>query len=316
LSFLHEEGQHAMLDEYQDILADPDLANNEPNFLYYALKKYSSARGAEVDARQREAEKTVGLLEISSQRGFDVDVQLFRLSDLREDFLDPRLRCLPDFDILARSDAYIMNIDYPLGVAAHELLSHVSSRVGRLLGVYVMGKAATLNGAVGDVMISSVVHDEHSDNTYLFQNAFNAMHVSPYMVLGSVLDNQKAVTVFGTFLQNPQYMDVFYEEGYTVLEMEAGPFLSAAYESVRPRRHPQNELVRLYESALDIGIIHYASDTPLSRGLNLGAGSLGYAGVESTYAASIAILQRIFRLEARRMESGIPFTRQLPVLDF
>jgi hypothetical protein len=150
----------------------------------------------------------------------------------------------------------------------------------------------------------------------LFQNAFNAMHVSPYMVLGSVLDNQKAVTVFGTFLQNPQYMDVFYEEGYTVLEMEAGPFLSAAYESVRPRRHPQNELVRLYESALDIGIIHYASDTPLSRGLNLGAGSLGYAGVESTYAASIAILQRIFRLEARRMESGIPFTRQLPVLDF
>jgi hypothetical protein len=270
----------------------------------------------EVDSRQQEAEHAIGMLEIASQRGFDVDVQLFKLSDLREDFLDPRLCCLPDFDILRRSDACIMNIDYPLGVAAHELLSHVSSRVGRLMGVYVMGKAATLNGAIGDVMISSVVHDEHSDNTYLFQNAFNAMHVSPYMVLGSVLDNQKAVTVFGTFLQNPQYMDVFYSEGYTVLEMEAGPFLSAAYESVRPRRHPQNELVRLYESALDIGIIHYASDTPFSRGQNLGAGSLGYAGVESTYAASIAILQRIFRLEARRLESGIPFTRQLPVLDF
>ena len=38
-------------------------------------------------------------------------------------------------------------------------------------GIYVMGKAATLNGRVGDVMISSVVHDEHSLNTYLCATA-------------------------------------------------------------------------------------------------------------------------------------------------
>ena len=51
---------------------------------------------------------------------------------------------------------------------------------------------------------------------------------------GSVLDNQKAVTVRGAFLQNPNYMGVFYREGYTVLEMEAGPYLSAIYEARRP----------------------------------------------------------------------------------
>ena len=74
-------------------------------------------------------------------------------------------------------------------------------------------KAATLNGQVGDVLISRVVHDEHSDNTYMLRNAFAAEDLIPYMERASVLDNQKAVTVRGAFLQNPNYMGVFYREG-------------------------------------------------------------------------------------------------------
>jgi hypothetical protein len=54
-----------------------------------------------------------------------------------------------------------------------------------------MGKAATLNGRVGDVMISSVVHDEHSQNTYLLRNCFASGDVQPYLEGGTVLDNQK-----------------------------------------------------------------------------------------------------------------------------
>ena len=94
-----------------------------------------------------------------------------------------------------------------------------------MLGVYVMGKAATLDGQVGDVMIPSVVYDEHSGNTFLFKNAsFPARR--PYLRHGTVFDNQKAVTVRGTFLQNREFMGVFYREGYTDLEMEAGPYLT------------------------------------------------------------------------------------------
>ena len=55
-----------------------------------------------------------------------------------------------------------------------------------------------------------------------------------WMEHGNVLDNQKAVTVLGTFLQNPNYMSVFYKEGYTDIEMEGGPYLSAIYEAFRP----------------------------------------------------------------------------------
>jgi len=167
-----------------------------------------------------------------------------------------------------------------------------------------MGKSASLNGVIGDVLIPSVVHDEHSKNTYLFQNCFSAQNIADDLVYGTVLDNQKAVSVRGTYLQSPRYMDVFYREGYTDIEMEAGPYMSAIYELFRPKRHPKNELVPLYGLPFDMGILHYASDTPLSKGKNLGTRSLSYYGMDPTYATSVAILKRIFELEKSRIGSS------------
>jgi hypothetical protein len=205
-------------------------------------------------------------------------------------------------EILQRSDALIVNIDYPLGLAAYNILAKVAENAGSVLGVYILGKAATLNAVRGDVMIPNVVQDEHSLNTYLFQNCFAADNVVPYLAYGSVLDNQKAVTVLGTFLQNARVMDVIYREGYTDIEMEAGPYLSAIYEMYRPQRHPRNELVNLYGVPFDIGVMHYASDTPLSKGKNLGAGTLSYSGMNSTYAGTVAIVRRILRREIARLQ--------------
>ena len=137
-----------------------------------------------------------------------------------------------------------------------------------------MGKAATLNGRRGDVMIPNVTYDEHSDNTYLYDNCFAADDVGKDLVYGTVLDNQKSVAVLGTYLQNAKVMEVIYREGYTDIEMEAGPYLSAVYELTRPKRHPIDEIVTLYNLPFDLGILHYASDTPLTKGENLGAGTL------------------------------------------
>ena len=214
----------------------------------------------------------------------------------------PRLN-KDDLSFLEKSDALILNIDYPLGLSAYNILGTISEHISRVQGIYLMGKAATLNGVIGDVTIPSVVHDEHSQNTYLFQNAFSASQVTPYLVYGTVLDNQKAFTVLGTYLQNAQLMDVFYREGYTDIEMEAGPYLSAVYEMSRPKRHPVNEIVNLYGIPFDLGILHYASDTPLSKGKNLGAGTMSYYGMDSTYATTTTILKRILHLERRRILS-------------
>jgi len=158
-----------------------------------------------------------------------------------------------------------------------------------------------LNGVRGDVIIPEVVYDEHSHNTYIFANNFTAKDVAPHLSFGTVLDSQKAVTVMGTFLQNKTIMDVIYREGYTDIEMEAGPYLSAIYELSRPQRYPINQIVNLNKLPFDLGIMHYVSDTPYTKGKNLGAGALSYFGMDSTYAVSLTILKRILSLEKMRI---------------
>ncbi|MBL8162313.1 MAG: hypothetical protein JNJ61_10040 [Anaerolineae bacterium] len=287
--------------EHYKAVSESDDRKSLDNFLYYVLKKYLADKGQSARASMAADEQVIGIQRAHSRYGFDLEAQVIQINKLRVDWMDARLRDVALADVLERSDALILNIDYPLGLAAYELLNRVTERVGHLAGVYVMGKAATLNGRIGDVMIPNVVHDEHSQNTYLFQNCFSAQSVAPHLTYGMVLDNQKGITVPGTFLQNPRYMSVFYHEGYTDIEMEAGPFLSSVYEAFRPKLHPYNEIVNLYGIGFDVGFLHYASDTPMSKGKNLGAGSLSYSGVDPTYATAIAILRRIFSQEALRM---------------
>lgn len=304
VDFMRQVQQQELLSEWQDI-QDRNVPSNRENFLYYTLKKFLAFdKGAELNTIRAKEERLSGIVRIPSDFSFDIDAQLIDLASVKPEWVDPRLR-RQDLELLSQSDALIVNIDYPLGMAAYMILSHLATRVGELRGVYIMGKSATLNGVIGDVIIPSVLHDEHSKNTFLFHNCFSAQNVSDDLIYGTVLDNQKAVSVRGTFLQTPGYMDVFYREGYTDIEMEAGPYLSAIYEVFRPKRYPENEIVNLYGLPFDLGILHYASDTPLSKGKNLGAGSLSYFGMDPTYATALAILKRIFDLEIRRIKENI-----------
>jgi hypothetical protein len=233
-----------------------------------------------------------------------VEANVIELSKLDPNTIDQRLApsdSNASLDFLKESNALILNIDYPLGYAAYNLLSKISESVTEILGVYSMGKAASLNGIRGDVVLPEVVYDEHSQNTYIFANNITADNIAPWLTFGTVLDNQKAVTVLGTYLQNKNIMDVIYREGYTDIEMEAGPYLSAVYELSRPQRYPINQIVNLNKLNFDLGIMHYVSDTPYTKGKSLGAGGLAYFGMDSTYAISIAILRRIIQLEEIRL---------------
>jgi hypothetical protein len=271
------------------------------NLLYYALSRYlrDGSAGTQ-EARQaamRQAQRAVGVLHVENPRYLDVAGQVFELKSLCPERFDPRVG-VEGLEILKESDAIVFNVDYPLGMAAYQIFTEAVANLGDLRGVYLMGKAATLNGQVGDVMIPNVVYDEHSQNTFLFRNCFRAGDVAPYLTQGSVFDNQKVVTVRGTFLQNRDFVSLFYKEGYTDIEMETGPYLSGVYEDIYPKRYPVNEIVNLFINApYDIGVIHYASDTPYSRRQSLLSKSLSYFGVDATYAASIAILRRILGQE-------------------
>ncbi len=303
LEFLRRRNFEDLAPRYDEAVAAADhgLATN---ILYYALRAFIHEPGTETAGRMtqvQESDAASGIRAIPSPGKIDVDAQVIELSMLRPEKLDPRVQ-IPGIERIVESPAVIVNIDYPLGMAAYHHLSSISQGVDELRGIYIMGKAATLNGRVGDVMISKVIHDEHSSNTYMFRNALVAGDVQPFMRHGTVLDNQKALTVRSAFLQNREYMDVFYREGYTVMEMEAGPYLAAAYEIAEPRRHPQNQLVSLVDQgSFELGIIHYASDTPYSRRQSLLSKSMSYFGMESTYGCASAIARRIFASELARL---------------
>ncbi|MGQ9597876.1 MAG: DUF6909 family protein [Anaerolineae bacterium] len=302
--FLEEVNPENLWYHYRRLKADKD-SDQFRNLIYYALGKYLRFGEPEVRAEKQAAmhrfHRERGLLHVENPLYLDVAAQVVELRSLRPEAFDQRVRG-EDWDLLQESDAIIFNIDYPLGMAAYHIFSRVATHLGPLRGVYFMGKAATLNGQVGDVMIPNVVYDEHSQNTFLFKNCFVAGDLTPYLLEGSVFDNQKAVTVRGTFLQNKEFMGVFYKEGYTDIEMEAGPYLSGVYETIYPTRYPVNEIVNLFINApYDIGVIHYASDTPYSRRQTLLSKSLSYFGMDATYAAAIAIVRRIFSQENARL---------------
>ena len=305
--YIKSTGDDALLAEWQDISRE-EVPSRPENFLYYVLKKYQATEGgSDLVADQAAYEQRYGIQRIPSEHAFDIEAQIIDLSLLNPASIDPRLTPETfagqhaDWSFLKESRALILNIDYPLGLAAYNLLVKIAEHTCPMLGVYIMGKAATLNGRRGDVMIPNVTYDEHSRNTYMYNNCFKAGDVSPYLVYGTVLDNQKSVSVLGTYLQNARVMEVIYREGYTDIEMEAGPYLSGVSELYRPTRHPVDEIVNLYGLPFELGILHYASDTPLTKGENLGAGTLSYFGVDSTYASSLAILRRIMQKEHDRI---------------
>lgn len=302
-AYVRESGDGDLVAEWERIQHGQVRSSSE-NFLYYVLKKYqNTAAGSAMIAAQLEEEQQHGITRVQSEQTFDVEAQIIELSKLDSTRLDGRIGDGEDLSFLSQSDALILNIDYPLGLAIYNILSTISIHTN-LNGIYTMGKSASLNAAIGDVIIPTVCQDEHSHNTFFIRNCFQAGDVAPLLKFGTVLDHQKAITVLGTFLQNAHIMEIFFSEGFADIEMELGNVCSALFEATRPQRYPTDEIVNLQDSHLDFGVLHYVSDTPLNKGKNLGAGTLSYFGMDSTYACSVAILKRIFELERLRLKKG------------
>jgi hypothetical protein len=289
--------------EYEAITSDRSRSSME-NFLYYAAKKYSSdPANAAAEAAFSAEQLAAGMTTVRVPVGPDVDAQMIELRKLRPERFDRRLADLPALERLADSDAVILNIDYPLGQTGYFVQRALERNVGGLLGLYVMGKGATLSGQVGDILLCNIVADDRTGTTYLIHNCFNAEDVERYLVYGTALDNQRAATLRGTFLQNWGYLDALHRAGNNLVEMEAGPYLEAVTELMVPERAPHGEVVNLVGAPIDIGFVHYASDTPYNKGQTLGERNLSYFGMDSTYAAALAIARRILSYEVARLSA-------------
>ncbi len=150
---------HPELDEERRKLEAGDSRASPENWLYYSARHLFDTHPDRERQRQRRAEmETANGIRHVPARGTGVDsaAQVFKLSQLDPSSIDPRVGRV-DEQKLRASDACILNVDYPLGMAAYHILRQVAEQAAWIAGVYVLGKAATLNADVGDVMIPNVV---------------------------------------------------------------------------------------------------------------------------------------------------------------
>jgi hypothetical protein len=291
LSFL--KSQNPDLYSVWQKIQSSDFHLHPNDFLYFASKYYLQ------NPKNKQAYKSflqkIHLTAIPSTHYLDSKVQIIPVNRFAQPHHDPRLKISKPAK-LAQSSALIINIDYPLGFTAFHIFNKVLETSGKVKGLYVLGKAAVLNGEIGDIQVPRLVFDEHTQNSYIFKNCFNTFF--PFINRqGSILTNQKAVSVLGTFLQNEALIQKYSENNLTVIEMESGPYLGAVTQATYDQPTPKNTIVDLNSAPFDIGIINYTSDTPYSQSRSLGVGNLTLNGVEPTYLASLAILQRIIHLE-------------------
>lgn len=293
VDYLYKSKDEFLINLWQEIQSGKSDDTKE-FFLYYIAKK--ALRGnRELFSRKTKLEQISGIQNITSKHFLDIDAQIIPLSSIAKS----RLGELISIQIrqLEKSKAVIINIDYPLGWAAYQVLTEIGQNAGQVKGIFIMGKAATLNGQIGDILLPNVIFDQHTKNIYGITNCFRGNDFQKIFKAGSVLDNQKNVSTKGTFLENNKMIEKWFSDGYTIIEMESGPYLNAVYEFVYYDRYEENQFINLTQTPFELGLIHYASDTPYSKAKNLGVKNLSYEGVESTYAATLVILKKIIKME-------------------
>lgn len=271
------------------------------NMLYY-LSRFSEMRSMELRKEKEQFEQRHGMVRLPSFNHIDIEAQVIAVRDVvRNTFCDPRIRLTAAMKRkLGKSNALILNIAYPLGLAAYSILREVTENAPEVYGVYIMGKAASLNASVGDITIPDGVFDTHTKNKIFVRNIFESKMFRPFCPKNAIIAQQKTVSVRRTFLQNERSLKEDFHNGYSIVEMEAGPYMNRVFEMLYPERYPENATFVL-DADFRLGLAYYVSDTPHQHGVNLGVKRLTWEGLNATYAISIGIVNDIFQTEASRV---------------
>ncbi len=247
----------------------------DSDYATYFLSQFAFRTNKKLWQKKLSKEKEMGILRIAPNTNLELETQL-----IPGKILDEKLK-----------DYTLINTEYPLGFTAFHLLEEIFENTQEINGVYILGKAAALNTKTGDILIPKIVFDEHTQNTYMIKNVFNN-NFDYQFISGSILDNQKLVSVLGTFLENKGLFDLYSEKGFNIIEMEAGPYLGAITQASYPKSVPQDTIVDLHQPPFELGLLYYSSDNPYILDKSLGE-VLGLKGIEATYLCTQAIIDQI-----------------------
>jgi hypothetical protein len=252
--------------------------------LYNFIQDVSDEEGLIKDFAEK-----LGFYELPDKSGAQIDCQLIDTSMLESVDFHPAMAV--DKHYVLNEKPVLLIMDYAFGTQAFEAMDELL-RPGeeddpqRMLDVHsisVMGKAGTLPGKKGDIMLASAHVLEGVPHTYIVDNDLSREDFdgSIDVYVGPI------VTVLGTSLQNKDVLEKFQTTTWRAvgLEMEGGHY-QRAVDAAIVRGHISKDVKVRYA--------YYASDNPLKSGQTLASGDLGREGVRPTYMITKAILEKIF----------------------
>jgi hypothetical protein len=245
---------------------------------------YAAARGylaAHPEAREafNAAERGAGQVRLDRSAFTGIVVDLVDTSRLRGLSLDPAL------GEVGGERSLIVNIDYAFGQQAEEILGSLLMLFGRRVrSVSVLGKAGSMAGRRGDLMVAEAFVEQSTDLLYDVPRGQARVDVERLRRLapGREIAVGPLLTVAGTLLQNVTLLR-FYERIWQCvgLEMEGCYYLR---QVVRAQR------LGVVGAEVDLRFIYYVSDVPLQPGETLSGPLEVHEGLPPLYAATREVL--------------------------
>ena len=273
------------------LYAFPSLKQEGNETIEEMALKLSSPENVRLNQEVQDYALKNGMYYLQDRSGTNIHVQIFDTSLLPQDLLAPELKLNPE--LTPQQQPVILVMDYAFGEQAFELFDELlkpykiepQPQKLNLVSISIMGKAGTLVGNRGDLMLPRAHIFEGTADNYPF---VNDMSREDFDNLGISVHEGALLTVLGTSLQNADVLEYFRSSSWNVvgLEME-GAHLQKAIQAAAKIRNSINENVVLR-------YVYYASDNPLMNYETLASGSLGQAGVKPTYAIALKFLNKIF----------------------
>ncbi|MBN8723721.1 MAG: hypothetical protein J0M03_12370 [Acidobacteria bacterium] len=254
------------------------------NLIYYLMKGYLRTQ-PEIRAAKQAYDESLGITVLPDIFMVGIDCQVIDLTKIDFNLVDPRLSL--DIKKLKETHPVIINFDYAFGEQAGTIIEElIMTFQKRIHSFSIMGKAGTVVGERGGIMIPSYLLQQGRNEIYDFPNGngLNREDFADVIADSRVYTDGPMLTVLGTVLQNNSMLNEYYEKWHILgLEMEGIPYVR--------KLHQCNKLGYLRDDIM-VNVAYYASDAPLIPGETLSR-ELSFAGVDATYGINLVILNKL-----------------------
>ncbi len=271
-------------DESRNIIESHVNTDQHTNLIYYLLKGYLRAQPDLMQEKQAE-DAQIGITVLPDVFMVGIDCQVIDLCRINFDLVDSRLEL--NRERIMQERPIIINFDYAFGEQAGTIIEELILSFGkRIRSFSIMGKAGTVVGERGGIMIPSYLLQQGRNDIYDIPNG-NQLRKEDFKDVAfrsQVHVGGPMLTVLGTVLQNHSMLREYKEVwGILGLEMEGIPYMR--------KIHQCHKLGHLKKD-ITVNVGYYASDVPLVPGETLSR-ELSFAGVDATYGINIAILNKL-----------------------